>query len=172
VTDDLIALTLGFNRSPSWIMNTKPRRTSGILNKKSIMMFIISGLIIGIGTLGIFYSTYASLLFQGIAEELAVSTARTMALVTLILFEIANAFNFRSYRIPVFKSSLFSNKYLVYASLVTILAILLILYTPLNIMFETVPLNLSNWISAILTAFSLIVAFDFLKIMNDRKKIF
>ncbi len=172
VTDDLIALTLGFNRSPSWIMNTKPRRTSGILNKKSIMMLIISGLIIGIGTLGIFYSTYTSLLSQGIAEELAVSTARTMALVTLILFEIANAFNFRSYRIPVFKSSLFSNKYLVYASLVAILAILLILYTPLNIMFETVPLNLSNWISAILTAFSLIVAFDLLKIINDRKKIF
>ncbi len=172
VTDDLTALTLGFNPAPSWIMNTKPRRKSSILDKKSITMFVISGLIIGVGTLGIFYSTYTGLLFQGVAEELAVSTARTMALVTLILFEIANAFNFRSYRTPVFKASLFTNKYMVYASMLAILAVLLILYTPLNIMFETVPLSLGNWIIAILTAFSLIVIFDFLKIMNHWKKIF
>ncbi|RLJ00831.1 MAG: cation transporter [Candidatus Aenigmatarchaeota archaeon] len=172
VTDDLTALTLGFNQSPSWIMNTKPRRKSGILDKKSTRIFAISGLIIGVGTLGIFYSTYTSLLFQGVAEELAVSTARTMALVTLILFEIANAFNFRSYRTPVFKASLFTNKYLVYASGLAIFAILLILYTPLNIMFETVPLNPGNWVIASLTAFSLIVIFDFLKLMNNWKKIF
>jgi len=61
------------------------------LDKKLISLIIIAGTIMGLVTLGVFY-----FILNILKQELVV--ARTTALVTLIFFEIANAFNFRSFR--------------------------------------------------------------------------
>ncbi len=172
VTDDLTAITLGFNPAPPGVMKTKPRKKSGILNKQLLILLIIAGTIVGVGTLGVFYFTYSSLLAQGVAEDVATATARTNCLITLILFEIANAFNFRSFKYPVYKLSLFANKYLVYASVLSILATLLIIYTPLNIIFETVPIGWFDFAIAVLVSLTVIIVFDVLKIINKKRKIF
>ena len=113
----------------------------------------------GIVTLGTFYFTL-NFLHQD------VTTARTVALVTLIFFEIANAFNFRSFRLPVHKLPLFANKYLVCASAASILATLLIIYTPLNKIFETVPITWYYFAFAALVSLTIIIIFDIWKVIK------
>ena len=162
VTDDLPAITLGFNPPSRDEMKMKPRKKSNILNKQLFILLSIAGLIMAFATLGTFYYTF-KILNQDI------SVARTTALVTLIFFEIANAFNFRSFKYPVYKLPLFANKYLIYASAISILATVLIIYTPLNTIFETVPISLSYWIFAFVTALSVIVIFDVLKIISKKR---
>lgn len=156
VTDNLPAISLGFNPSSHDTMEIKPRKKSRILNRKLIILLITAGSIMGILTLGVFYFTLSTL-----KQDIAV--ARTTALVTLIFFEIANAFNFRSFRKGVLNRSPFVNKYLAYASIVSILATLAIVYTPLNKIFETVPIALSNFLGAIVISLFIVIVFDVLK---------
>ncbi len=162
VTDDLPALTLGLNPPSRDVMNMKPRKKSNLLNKHLIILLVLAGSVIGLITLGVFYFT-----LNVLDQELAV--ARTVALVTLIFFEIANAFNFRSFRFGVHELPLFTNRYLVYASLISLLATVLIVYTPLNLVFETTPISLWYWLMALVVSLSVILIFDLLKIMTRKR---
>ena len=163
VTDDLPAITLGFNPPSRDAMKNKPRKKSDILDRNLMVLLAIAGVIMASATLGVFYYTLAFL-----GQDIAV--ARTAALVTLILFEIANAFNFRSFRHPVCRLNLFANRYLIYASIVSILATVMVIYTPLNAVFGTAPIGLSYWLLAAATSLSVIVAFDVLKILNRKRR--
>jgi len=156
ITDNLPAITLGFNPPSQDIMKTKPRKKSSILNKNLIILLIIAGTIMGLVTLGIFYFTLNIL-----KQELVV--ARTTALLTLIFFEIANAFNFRSFRKRVFNRSPFTNMYLIYASAISIITTLFIVYSPLNKVFETAPVSLFNLLLALVASLCIIISFDILK---------
>jgi len=168
VTDNLPAITLGFNPSSQDVMEAKPRKKAHLLDKKLISLIIIAGTIMGLVTLGVFYFTLNIL-----KQELVV--ARTTALVTLIFFEIANAFNFRSFRKKVLNRSPFTNKYLIYASTISILATILIIYSPLNKVFETAPIGLLNILMAIIASLLIILVFDILKMkkgnLNEEKKL-
>jgi len=156
VTDNLPAISLGFNPPSSDVMKTKPRRKSNILNRNLIILLIISGTIMGLLTLGVFYFT-----LNVLKQDIMI--ARTTALVTLIFFEILNAFNFRSFRKRVLNRSPFVNKYLVYASTISIIATLAIIYTPLNKIFETAPISLFNFLLAFVTSLCIVISFDILK---------
>jgi Ca2+-transporting ATPase len=156
VTDNLPAITLGFNPYSKDVMKTKPRKKSAILDKHLILLIITAGIVMGIVTLGIFYFTL-NILKQDIV------IARTTALLTLIFFEIANAFNFRSFRKKVFNRSPFVNMYLVYASIISIIATIFVIYSPLNKVFETAPLSLFNFLLAFAASFTIILVFDILK---------
>jgi Ca2+-transporting ATPase len=163
VTDDLPAITLGFNASSKDIMEEKPRKKSELLNKKFVLLIAFNGFIMAFLTLMTFYVTY-NLMHEN------VSYARSSALVGLIALEIAGAFNFRSFRKGVMNRSPLVNKWLLYASIISILATLAIIYTPLNIAFETSSLHISDWVVAIGLALGSIVIFDILKYYNNRKK--
>ena len=91
-------------------------------------------------------------------------TATEKAVNGLILFEIANAFNFRSFRYPVYKLPFFANRYLVYASLASITATIAIIYSPLNAVFGTSPISIYYWILALVSSLFIIFVFDILKI--------
>ncbi len=156
VTDNFPAITLGFNSSSQDVMNKKPRKKSHILDKKLISLILIGGTIIGIICLGIFY-----FVLEVLNQELVV--ARTTTLVALIFFEIGHAFNFRSFRKGVLNRSPFVNKYLVYASLISLLATFLIVYTPLNKIFETAPIGWLNLLIAFFASLTIIFIFDIMK---------
>ncbi|MCX8193883.1 MAG: cation-transporting P-type ATPase [Candidatus Pacearchaeota archaeon] len=163
VTDDLPAITLGFNPPSHDVMKTPPRKKSQIINKQLFILLSVAGIIMAAGTLGVFYYALKVL-------DKDIVTARTSALITLIFFEIANAFNFRSFRYGVHKLPLFANKYLVYASLVSILATIAIIYIPsLSNIFETAPIDLYHWLFAFVISLSVIIVFDILKIINQKK---
>lgn len=162
VTDDIPAITLGLNPSSDDVMTHKPRRKKHILSKDHITMLIIAGTIMGTGTLSVFLL----MLNQGAS----VYSARTTALVCLIFFEVVGAFSFRSFRKGTFTRSLFSNTYLVYASLISLAATWLIIYTPLRIFFETTPISWQAWLLAFAPSLFLVAVFDILKALNARKQ--
>lgn len=162
VTDNLPAITLGFNPSSTDIMSEKPRKKAQILTKNLIWLIILSGTIMTIFTLGVFLFTF-NILNQGIVD------ARTTTLIALVVIEIALAFNFRSFRKKTLTRSPFVNKYLLIASLVSIIATVLIVYTPLNQVFGTIPVPLLDWIIAFGFAVVLIFIFDILKKINEKK---
>ncbi len=165
VTDNLPAITLGFNRISRDIMEQKPRARSDILNGELLGVVIFNGILMGLLTLLVYG---VSLNFFGQSAEIS----RTVALVALILLEIAGAFHFRSFRHRILESGLFSNRYLVAASIVSILATFVIIYSPLSIAFETYHLKLSHWIVPLLVAFIYLVLLDGIKTVNNRTRRF
>jgi Ca2+-transporting ATPase len=96
--------------------------------------------------------------------------ARSSTLVGLIILEIVGAFSFRSFRKSSLGRSLFTNKYLVYASIVSIILTILALYTPLNKVIETVPISLKNWFLVIILSILFMILFDlFKRAIQDKK---
>lgn len=156
VTDNFPAITLGFNPSSVDIMEEKPRKDTRILNKPLIMLVLFNGGLMAIFTLSI-YLIFYNVLGQG------VEISRTAALVGLIILEIGSAFNFRSFRKKTLSRSPFVNKYLFFASVISLFATLLILYTGANKLFETVPLNLYSWIILLVPVVLILVIYDVIK---------
>ncbi len=161
VTDDIPAITLGLNPSSRDVMLKQPRRKSQIITRETISMVILTGTIMGLGTLGVFFYALESM-------NRSVEEARTLALVTLIFFEIANAFNFRSFRKTVLTRNPLANPYLVIASIISIIATVAIIYTPLSGAFETVPLMWSDWLLALIPSCMVLLLFDIFKKLNEK----
>lgn len=164
VTDDLPAITLGLNKSSDDIMKAKPRKNTRILTKQFVLLFVLVGSIMAIFVLGTFYVTFNIL---GQVD----SDARTTALLTLIILEIVGAFNFRSFRKGSLNRSPFANIYLVLASVISIIATCLIIYTPLNKIFGTIPIPFIDWVVALSLGLILIVILDLLKRLNNKKNL-
>jgi P-type Ca2+ transporter type 2C len=162
VTDNLPAITLGLNKSSKDIMIEKPRKKANILKKKFLIVLSISGSLMVFFVLSTFYITYN--IFGQTAENV-----RTTALLSLIILEIVSAFNFRSFRKPTLTRSIFINPYLFFASLISLIATFLIIYTPLNKIFETTPLPLLNFLIPFFLGILLILIFDILKRINNKK---
>ncbi len=165
VTDNLPAITLGLNPSSKDAMNDMPRKKTEILNKSLILLLIFTGSLLALLVLSSYFIT-----FNIFGESLEYS--RTVALFSLICLEIASAFNFRSFRKGVLNRGLLVNPYLVCASVISLIATFLIIYSPLNKVFETVPLKLEGFIIPILVSLALIIIFDLLKYINNKKKFF
>lgn len=162
VTDNLPAITLGLNKSSEDIMQERPRKRTNILNKDLFIYLVVAGSLMTLFVLGTFYVTFN--IFGQTASD-----ARTTALLALIFLEIAGAFNFRSFRKVTFGRSLFVNPYLAIASFISVLATVLIVYTPLNSIFGTVALPFLDWAVALSFGVLFIIIFDILKKFNLKK---
>jgi P-type Ca2+ transporter type 2C len=165
VTDNIPAIMLGFNPSSPDIMSEGPRKSTHILNISLIKLLMGSGLIMGILTLVSFYISFNMM-------KSSMDIARTTALCTLILLEIFNAFNFRSFRKNTLNRSPLTNKYLVYASFISVLATLVIVYTGVNTIFSTAPLGITDLINCIGIALFGVLVFDLVKFINNKNKAF
>ncbi|PIN77973.1 cation transporter [Candidatus Woesearchaeota archaeon CG10_big_fil_rev_8_21_14_0_10_34_12] len=165
VTDDLPAISLSVTPQSRDVMEEKPRKKKEILNKSLILWFSIAGMSMAAITLAVFCIT-----FNLLGQEFIY--ARTTALVTLILLEIANAYNFLSFRHKVSFDSFGVNKYLSYASVISIAATLLIVYSPLNKVFETAPIGVVDWMVAVCASLLIVIIFNILKEINGKKEIF
>ena len=138
ITDGLPALALGMDPAEKDIMKRKPRSpketilagTKGFIITRVIVMLVV--------VLGLFMLEYLT------TKNL--DKARTIALTSLILFELLLAFSCRSEKKSIFKVGLFTNKYLVWAVGGSIVLQLLLLYTPLASVFSLTPLTLINWL--------------------------
>lgn len=161
VTTDLPAITLALVPASKDVMDEKPRKKQTILNKISIIWLIVASISLAAITLSVFYVDYNVL---GNSTEYA----RTTTLLSLIFLEIISAYNFMSFRESVKPKSFFANKYLLVASVLSLALTALIIYSPLNKAFETVPLGVESWIIALVGSLLLIAVFNILKFMNNK----
>lgn len=159
VTDGLPSLSLGLNPTSKDIMDDRPRNKENILNGQLLKLLIGTGVFMASVTL-------LSYLLSFNVFGLTLETSRTVALLTLILVEIVSAFSFRSFRKMALNRSPFINKYLVIASFLSFSFTLLIIYTPLNNIFETTPLNLTGWVIALVCSSLILIFNDVIKSLN------
>ncbi len=163
-SDEITAITLAFNPYSKDVINQKPRRKSEIITFPLFVMIVVSGLMMSLGSLGIFYYV----LNIGKSEI----AARTIAFSTMVFFGITNAFNFRSFRKKSLNRSIYTNKPLFWASLVAVISTIGIIYIRgLNKIFETTPIKPVYLIVGALLSLSVIVIFDILKHINNKKEL-
>ena len=153
ITDGLPALALSVDKASDNVMERKPRNPKERILDRLVLNIFIVGVLMAIGSLWLF-GNYAD-----------VTKGRTVVFTSLVMFEMFNVLNARSEKESIFKVGLFSNKYLVLAMISTILLQLAVIYTPLNILFKTVELNLIDWGWILLVSISVLVAIETKKLI-------
>ena len=136
VTDGLPALALGVDTSERGIMHRKPRKVREGILSNSIGFLITAGIVGTLVTLGMFFLGYHSS---------DINTARTLALMTLIMFELFLVFSARSTEKGIIEEGLFTNKYLIGAVLLSV-GLQFVLVYGLTDWFNLVLLNFSDWL--------------------------
>ena len=132
ITDGLPATALSLDPHSSGIMKRKPRPARESILSKDLKWDIITfGVLMGVGGLILFWLYLGS----GVAK------AQTVVFTSLVLFEIVRLQTIRS----EYKLSIFSNKPLFWAVVLSVGLHLLTIYTPMSVWFKTAPLELFDW---------------------------
>ena len=147
VMDGPPAQTLGLEGAEKDVMERKPE-TGDILNRNVLLKILISGIVMAIGTIGLFIYELNT------AND---SKAMTIAFTLFVVYQLFNAYNCKA-------NSESSSKYLYVGIILSLLLQILIIYIPqLQIIFKTTSIGLIDWISIIIVAFTIILTE---KIMN------
>jgi Ca2+-transporting ATPase len=138
ITDGLPALALGMEKGDPDIMEQKPRP----VNEPIINRDMVTG--IAVQTVAITLAVLAA--FQ-IGLEAGEAHARTMAFATLSISELLRAYTSRSERYSLWSIGIFSNKWMQWALLSSLVILLVIIYVPfLDPIFGTTFLTLEDWL--------------------------
>ncbi len=140
LTDGAPALALGMEKGDPDIMEQPPRPVKEpIINRLMVVGIVVQTIAITAAVLTAFY-------VGRIWDPSNPMLAQTMAFVTLSASELVRAYTARSERASLFRLGVFSNKYMQYAVLVSILLLLGAVYLPfLQPIFDTVPLTAREW---------------------------
>jgi Ca2+-transporting ATPase len=166
VTDGFPALALGVDPKNPDIMNRPPRDLREPVISKQMWYVIFSlGTFMGLGVLAVLDAYYPGGLWD-LKPMSNPDYGRTMAFTTLVMFEMFNAFNFRSFHQSVFKVGIFKNRWLLGAVTLSVILQLLVVYTPvLQKAFHTVPLELTDWMVVILVSSTVLIFMEIIKLI-------
>ena len=141
VTDGAPALALATEKGDPDIMIQKPRPAKEpIINRHMLVGIIIQTIAITAATLGAF--------LIGRSTSTHAEFAETMAFVTLSVSELLRAYTARSEYFPLLKIGVFSNKWMNYAVVSSLVMILVVVYVPFfQKIFNTEALGLQQWIA-------------------------
>ncbi len=144
VTDGLPGIALGLEPEEDNVMKQPPMGSDGgIFTKKMAWLIIFRGILTGLTTLGAFGLVYYS---TG-----SLTTGRTTAFVTLVLVQLVHSFECRSDTKSLFKIGLRGNSFLLMSAAISFILMLAVVYVaPLQQIFSTVALGLSEWITIVL----------------------
>lgn len=151
-TDMMPALGLGTEQPEEGIMDLPPRdQKEPILNKKLIMKAFLwyGGLVAFVSTISYFLINYKNgwpaVPLAGEGSMIYIK-ATTMSLAAIVFAQVGQVFNCRTEKQSVFKVGLFSNKQVNLGIIIEIILIFAIVYLPpLQKIFHTSPLDLSDW---------------------------
>jgi len=137
LTDGLPALGLGSENAEEDVMKHSPRSPKdNPLTKEMLMLILIFGAAMGLGTLFAFSMYYKADL----------KLAQTIAFTTIVMFEMFTVMSVRSFA-SFKKVSPFSNKWLTLGIIASVSIQLMVLYVPfLQEVFGTVPLTFVHWL--------------------------
>jgi len=141
-TDGLPAIALGMEPGEPDIMERPPRSPDeSIFSQGLARLILLRGIFIAISTIASF------MIVNAMSKSLA--SARTAALVTLVMSQLIHVFECKSEHRSLFELPVFSNRYLVLAVLSSVLMLLAIIYIPfLSVIFGTAALSLNEWLIA------------------------
>ncbi len=150
LTDGLPAIALGVEPISKDIMKRKPKTVGkSILDRAMTIRLSMRALIITAGTLGMYVWALWSKGWEwgmDLASDSEIYIyAITMTFTVLVMFELFNALAAKSEDKHVF-SMLLTNKWLWMALGSSFVLHLLVIYTPLNTYFGTMPLGITDWI--------------------------
>lgn len=150
IMDGPPAQSLGLEGPENDIMERGPERGE-LIERSTFVKIIISGIIMTIGTLGLYYLELAS----GTAN--AGAKAMTVAFTVFVLYQLFNAFNHKS-------NSKEFNKTFWISIIGSFILQVIVIYTPfLQDIFKTCPIGLTEWVLIIIVS-ALILVTD--RIMN------
>ncbi|MFC1691435.1 calcium-translocating P-type ATPase, SERCA-type [Nanoarchaeota archaeon] len=159
LTDGLPGLALGLDPYDPDIMKRPPRkRKEKIITKEVIYNILIVGVVMMLGTLGMFYGYGVDSL-----------KAKSIAFTTLIMFQL---FNVMTYKAKNFKLEFSRTRYLIGAVVISIVLQFAVLYLPfLNTAFKTVPLGIVDWVGVVLVSCTLFVILEARKMYIAKKAV-
>ncbi len=163
VTDGLPALALGVEPEEKGIMERPPRKPKAkIIDTFGEFYIFITGIIMMLGTLFVFK-------MYGPEENLRY--AQTVAFTTLMMFQMFNVLNCRSERKSLFKLGVFSNLHLIGAIGTSILLQIIVIHTPLNVYFKTIPMTRFDWLITVAVASSVFIFGEIFKFIREKMEL-
>ena len=162
VTDGVNDVALSMEPGHHDVLNQPPRdKKERILNKELIpFLILIAGLMV-LGTVPLFIH----FLHQGIEK------ARTIAFVSMSMFQLFNVLNMRSLKKSLFKIGIFSNKWIIASLVASVSLMLAVIYSPwIQNIFDFVPLSFWEFGLIILITSSVLVAGELYKQIKHKKE--
>ncbi|MBS3064868.1 MAG: cation transporting ATPase C-terminal domain-containing protein, partial [DPANN group archaeon] len=102
-----------------------------------------------------------------VSNTLSIDRTRTLILTTAIFFELFFVYSCRT-ESSLLKNGIFSNKWLNYAVLISIILHLILLYSPLGIIFGVIPLTIKDWLFILPFVVSGLVIFEIGKLIKKK----
>jgi Ca2+-transporting ATPase len=173
VTDGISTFPLAYEKEHGNVMARPPRPTNaGLVPKEMLITILIAGIIMMLGTLGVYKWALVTYGYNFVAEELQgfpLAKARTMAFVTLALFQIWNVHNSRSIRQSLLSIGPFSNRPLLLIMFVSLSLQVAAVHLPgLNTLLRVTPLNLHEWSICVFTSLSILALIEMKKLLERR----
>jgi Ca2+-transporting ATPase len=141
-----LALPLAFEAMEPDVMARPPRDPKApVLSGFVIQRTVMVASLMAIGSIGLFLWDYQEAIGSGQVEGEAISRAQTMAVTTVIMFQVFYLFHCRSLRDSILRIGLFSNpKIFVGLAVLLALQVVFIYAPPMNAIFGTHPLGIEE----------------------------
>jgi Ca2+-transporting ATPase len=154
VTNGLQDVALAFEPGEKGIELQPPRpKKEPVISRLMVQRLILIGIVLGIGTLGVF-------MWQ-LQQGTGLDHARTMALTTMVLFQLFNIFNIRSETRSAFAMNPLSNPFLFFSIVASVIAQVIVVYwPPLEMIFRLTPLSLNDWLVILPVAASVVLVVE------------
>lgn len=146
VTDGLPAMALGVNPPEKDIMDRKAtKKKEHILSRRGLYIILWQGAILTMGALFVYFAGPILFSTQNFSYDREIF--QTCVFTTLVITQLLHTFNFRFEDRGIFRKSIFANRFLNLAVVVSILLQIGIIYIPwLQNIFKTTGLGLYHWI--------------------------
>ena len=158
-------LMLSFDPAEGDLMNKPPRKQGEMLNKKSFITILYSGIIKGCISFVAFLLSY----WHHAGEQFQHEKAVTVTMASIIVCQFINIFSSRTTK-TIFTNYFFSNKQLFIGIGSSILFMILISYIPiLNEYLHTGPLSMMDWLYVMVGAAIYLAVFEVIKLITAGK---
>jgi len=150
-----LALPLAFEAREPGLMDRPPRDPKApVLDRFLLIRTVVVALLMTAGAIGLFLLAYYGQVGRGVPAVTALAEAQTMAVTSIVLFQIFYLIECRSLRGSVLEMGLWSNPW-IYAGIGALLVLQLgFVYLPfMNNLFGSAPLDLQAWGLSLLAAF-------------------
>ena len=162
VTDSMPAIALGMEAVESDVMDRKPKpKDEGIFANNFGLQIVLQGFMFGIITLIAFY--------MGEKISNSLEGGQTLAFMVLALSQVVQAYNMRSEH-SLFKIGPFSNSKLNGAALISVLLVVLVMFTPLKGIFGLITLPTSLYLLGTALIFVPLVVMEIAKLSGLIKR--